>query len=306
MEEVRRGPWTTEEDLVLNKYVAQHGEGRWNALARCAGFDGSTIFAQMSGAGTSRRRSSSSSSTSTLVGEIAQYLPGRTDNEIKNYWRTRVQKHANLLRCDVNSTTFKDAIRYVWMPRLLERIRAASGGAAFSASCTSPVAAAAADPLPSHPLKQPEQATLGSETVESSPSEEASLPIPFSCFADCHSTTMQGWGGWAADSLSLPACCDEQGGWPAGDLLSGESLWSMEDDWGKKRKEIIERLWWRNVDRRQSTDAAAFLLDEFVSPTFPHTDVHFGSLRRPAACRGCRESTRSVTPDQPTAYSISC
>ncbi|RZS05372.1 hypothetical protein BHM03_00035871, partial [Ensete ventricosum] len=192
------------------------------------------------------------------------------------------------------------------MPRLLERIRAASGGAAFSASCTSPVAAAAADPLPSHPLKQPEQATLGSETVESSPSEEASLPIPFSCFADCHSTTMQGWGGWAADSLSLPACCDEQGGWPAGDLLSSESLWSMEDDWEKKRKEIIERLWWRNVDRRQSTDAAAFLLDEFVSPTFPHTDVHFGSLRRPAACRGCRESTRSVTPDQLTAYSISC
>lgn len=62
--------------------------------------------------------------------KIAQYLPGRTDNEIKNYWRTRVQKHAKQLRCDVNSKQFKDAMRHLWMPRLAERIRAASGPAA--------------------------------------------------------------------------------------------------------------------------------------------------------------------------------
>lgn len=58
--------------------------------------------------------------------KIAQHLPGRTDNEIKNYWRTRVQKHAKQLKCDVNSKQFKDTMRYLWMPRLVERIRAAS------------------------------------------------------------------------------------------------------------------------------------------------------------------------------------
>ncbi|CAA2957573.1 transcription factor MYB108-like [Olea europaea subsp. europaea] len=66
--------------------------------------------------------------------KIAQHLPGRTDNEIKNYWRTRVQKHAKQLKCDVNSKRFKDTMRYLWMPRLAERIQAAAaaGGAPSS------------------------------------------------------------------------------------------------------------------------------------------------------------------------------
>jgi len=57
--------------------------------------------------------------------KIASHLPGRTDNEIKNYWRTRVQKHAKQLNCDVNSKRFKDAMRFLWMPRLAERAAAA-------------------------------------------------------------------------------------------------------------------------------------------------------------------------------------
>jgi myb proto-oncogene protein len=60
--------------------------------------------------------------------KIAQHLPGRTDNEIKNYWRTRVQKHARQLNCDVNSQQFKDLMRYIWMPRLLERIGSDDSG----------------------------------------------------------------------------------------------------------------------------------------------------------------------------------
>ncbi|KAG2564175.1 hypothetical protein PVAP13_8KG389700 [Panicum virgatum] len=88
--------------------------------------------------------------------KIASHLPGRTDNEIKNYWRTRVQKHAKQLNCDVNSKRFKDAMRFLWMPRLAERAAAAhhsspasslqqaaiSGGGSSSSALLLPTAAA--------------------------------------------------------------------------------------------------------------------------------------------------------------------
>ncbi|MCI30224.1 transcription factor MYB108-like, partial [Trifolium medium] len=34
--DLRRGPWTVDEDLALINYIANHGEGRWNTLARSA------------------------------------------------------------------------------------------------------------------------------------------------------------------------------------------------------------------------------------------------------------------------------
>lgn len=35
--ELRRGPWTLEEDTLLTRYIARNREGRWNMLAKCAG-----------------------------------------------------------------------------------------------------------------------------------------------------------------------------------------------------------------------------------------------------------------------------
>ncbi|PQM33465.1 transcription factor MYB62 [Prunus yedoensis var. nudiflora] len=35
--ELRRGPWTLEEDTLLIQYIARHGEGRWNLLAKRSG-----------------------------------------------------------------------------------------------------------------------------------------------------------------------------------------------------------------------------------------------------------------------------
>ncbi|NP_001131296.1 Transcription factor MYB2 [Zea mays] len=177
--DLRRGPWTVEEDMLLVNYVAAHGEGRWNALARCAGTRCCMLVATLRDddqtnntmncayAGLRRtgkscrlrwlnylrpdlRRGNITAQEQLLILElhsrwgnrwskIAQHLPGRTDNEIKNYWRTRVQKHARQLNCDVNSQRFKDLMRYIWMPRLLERIGSDdSGDGAFVIDAATP------------------------------------------------------------------------------------------------------------------------------------------------------------------------
>uniref|UniRef100_A0A7N1A1J0 Uncharacterized protein n=1 Tax=Kalanchoe fedtschenkoi TaxID=63787 RepID=A0A7N1A1J0_KALFE len=140
MMDLRRGPWTVEEDHTLMSYIAKHGEGRWNSLARCAGLKRTGKSCRLRWLNYLRpdvRRGNITLEEQLLILElhsrwgnrwskIAQHLPGRTDNEIKNYWRTRVQKHAKQLKCDVNSKQFKDTMRYLWMPRLVERIQAAA------------------------------------------------------------------------------------------------------------------------------------------------------------------------------------
>ncbi|XP_055809409.1 transcription factor JAMYB-like [Solanum dulcamara] len=138
--DLRRGPWTVEEDFTLINFIAHHGEGRWNSLARCAGLKRTGKSCRLRWLNYLRpdvRRGNITLEEQLLILElhsrwgnrwskIAQHLPGRTDNEIKNYWRTRVQKHAKQLKCDVNSKQFKDTMKYLWMPRLAEKIQAAA------------------------------------------------------------------------------------------------------------------------------------------------------------------------------------
>ncbi|XP_042444838.1 transcription factor MYB2-like isoform X1 [Zingiber officinale] len=201
--DLRRGPWTRDEDLLLLNYVSAHGEGRWNSLARSAGR--SSIGLRRTGKSCRLRwlnylrpdvrRGNITLEEQLLILElhsrlgnrwskIARHLPGRTDNEIKNYWRTRVQKHARQMRCDVDSKQFEDMVRAVWMPRLAERI---------------------------HEQKKPprslESSCSYSESVETQLSPPLQLPPPAT----------------APESF----VSDVGGGWM--ELEQGESMWSVED-----------------------------------------------------------------------------
>nr|AWS00946.1 MYB domain containing protein 116 [Catharanthus roseus] len=134
---LRRGPWTAEEDTLLIHYIASHGEGRWNLLAKRSGLKRTGKSCRLRWLNYLKpdvKRGNLTPQEQLVIldlhskwgnrwSKIAQHLPGRTDNEIKNYWRTRVQKQARHLKIDSNSTQFQELIRCVWMPRLIQKIQ---------------------------------------------------------------------------------------------------------------------------------------------------------------------------------------
>ncbi|GFZ19331.1 myb domain protein 112 [Actinidia rufa] len=140
MIEVRKGPWTREEDLKLINCIAMHGPAHWTYLARSAGLKRTGKSCRLRWVNylhPDLKRENLTLQEQLLIlhlhshwgnrwSKIAQHLPGRTDNEIKNYWRTRVQKLAKQLNCDVNSSQFRDTIRYLRLPALADRVQRAS------------------------------------------------------------------------------------------------------------------------------------------------------------------------------------
>ncbi|XP_038885744.1 transcription factor MYB24-like [Benincasa hispida] len=134
--EVRRGPWTIEEDTLLIHYIACHGEGHWNNLAKYSGLKRTGKSCRLRWLNYLKpdiKRGNLTPQEQLLILElhskwgnrwskIAQQLPGRTDNEIKNYWRTRVEKQAKQLKMESNSQKFLETVHHLWIPRLLQKM----------------------------------------------------------------------------------------------------------------------------------------------------------------------------------------
>ncbi|XP_062209191.1 myb-related protein P-like [Phragmites australis] len=109
---LKKGRWAKEEDEILARYIKEHGEGSWRSLPKNAGLlrCGKScrlrwinyLRADLKRGNISEEEEEMIIKLHATLGNrwslIAGHLPGRTDNEIKNYWNSHLSRRASDFR----------------------------------------------------------------------------------------------------------------------------------------------------------------------------------------------------------------
>ncbi|TKW36069.1 hypothetical protein SEVIR_2G415900v4 [Setaria viridis] len=135
---LRRGLWSPEEDEKLMNHIAKYGHGCWSSVPKLAGLERCGKSCRLRWINYLRpdlKRGAFSQEEEDLIihlhsmlgnkwSQIAAQLPGRTDNEVKNFWNSYIKK--KLRQRGIDPDTHK----------LLAEASSSRGGGAAAASRT--------------------------------------------------------------------------------------------------------------------------------------------------------------------------
>jgi len=118
----RKGLWSPEEDQKLRDYILRHGHGCWSALPAKAGLQRNGKSCRLRWINYLRpglkhgmfspEEEETVMSLHAALGNkwsrIARHLPGRTDNEVKNYWNSYLKKRVESGDKDSSAAAHKE------------------------------------------------------------------------------------------------------------------------------------------------------------------------------------------------------
>lgn len=115
--DTNKGAWSKQEDEKLVEYVRKHGEGCWRTLPKAAGLHRCGKSCRLRWINYLRpdlKRGNFAEDEEELIIKlhallgnrwslIAGRLPGRTDNEVKNYWNSHLRRKLMNMGIDPNN-----------------------------------------------------------------------------------------------------------------------------------------------------------------------------------------------------------